>query len=264
MAEYQIDVIRRAVAVLRALAHSSEAVGVSELSRELAFGKASTFRILQTLTEEGFVRREETTKRYSLGPELVVLGQAAAEATDIRDHARPVMSRLSSETGLPTYLNVAGAREVVCLEHVPSMGGINLYGAAGHTMPYHACPSGLVLLAFGPDERFERVTEGTLVRYARRTIIDPAKLARALAVVRKQGYATGVDDLEDGVTSVAAPIVGPSGDVVASLGLAGFTHLFHQRIEGLVEAVRGAADELSAPIRSRPATTTAPVGGGRG
>lgn len=255
MPEYGVNAVRRAVLVLRALARSSEGRGVSDLGRDLGLGKATVFRVLQTLVDEGLVRFDDATKRYGLGPELIVLGQAASDATDIRSEARPVMERLSEQTGLPSYLNVAGTHEVVCLEHVPSMGGINLYGAAGHTMPYHACPSGLVLLAHGPSERLERIGGRVLERFGSASIVSSVELAAELARVRDQGYAVGVDDLEDGVTSIAAPIVDATTRVTASLGLAGFSHLFEGRMEELVAAVLRAAAEISAPT---PARHTAP------
>lgn len=266
MPEYQITVVRRAALVLRTLAQRGP-LGVSELSREVGLGKASVFRLLQTLSLEGLVRQDSSTSQYSLGPELVVLGQAAVEGIDLRTHARPLMERLSKQTGLPSYLNVAGALDVVCLEHVPSLGGINLYGAAGHTMPYHACPSGLVLLAFGPPERVEHVLERGLDRYSSQTITEPKRLLEALAATREAGYASGVDDLEDGVSSIAAPIMDAADRVVASLGLAGFSHLFSKRFEELVAAVREAASAISfssgdgtLPLA---AVATATPGGGR-
>lgn len=264
MPDYQITVVHRAALVLRALARRGP-LGVSELSRELDLGKATVFRLLQTLSQEGLVRQDSGTSQYSLGPELVVLGQAAMEAIDLRTHVRPLMERLSAQTGLPTYLNVAGALDVVCLEHVPSMGGINLYGAAGHTMPYHACPSGLVLLAFGPEERVERVLERGLPRYGSQTITEPRRLLEALAATRDAGFASGVDDLEDGVSSIAAPIRDAAGRVVASLGIAGFSHLFAKRFEELVVGVREAAGAASfsgaVPQPSLAFSTTASDGG---
>jgi IclR family KDG regulon transcriptional repressor len=243
--DYQIDSVRKAVAVLRALGAAGEPMPLSGISRTIDLGKATVFRILCTLVEEGLVARDEATKRYTLGAEMVVLGHAAAEVHDIRTHARAAMERLSAETGLPSYLNVAGAQEVVCLEHVASMGGINLYGAAGHTMPYHACPSGLVLLAFGPPERLERVAAGPLPAFAHATLTTRAALVDAVAQVQERGYAVGADDLEDGVSSVAAPIADVTGRVVASLGLAGFSHLFDGREQELVDAVRETAWRLS-------------------
>lgn len=245
MATYEIDAVRKAVVVLRELAGVPGGLGVSDLGRRLDLGKASVFRLLHTLADQGLVRQDAETKRYLLGAELVVLGQAAAESLDLRRDARGVMETLSERSGLPAYLNVAGAREVVCLEHVSSLAGIELYGRAGHTMPYHACPSGLVLLAFGPPERVEHVIEAGLARYGRGTIVKPRPFRAALARVRAEGVAVGVDDLEDGVTSVSAPICDVSGAVVAAIGLAGFSHLFDGRLEELATHVEDAAREIS-------------------
>lgn len=244
--DYEVESVRKAVRVLRALAEGDGGIGVSDLARELAIGKASTFRLLHTLKELGLVRQDVSTKRYQLGPELVVLGQAASEAVDFRQVARPLMQRLTADAGMPSYLNVPGARDVVCLEHVPSLAGIDLYGRAGHTMPYHACPSGLVLLAFGPEDRVERALSLGLRRYGRKTITNRRRLLATLREVRSRGYAYGTDDLEDGVTSVSAPICDIQGTVVGALGLAGFTHLFEGRIERLIEDVERTAAEISA------------------
>jgi DNA-binding IclR family transcriptional regulator len=245
-AEYEIESVAKAVRVLRALAERDGGTGVSDLARDLGIGKASTFRLLHTLKELGLVSQDAATKRYGLGPELVVLGQAASEAVDFRRVARPLMQQLTAHAGMPSYLNVPGARDVVCLEHVPSLAGIDLYGRAGHTMPYHACPSGLVLLAFGPDDRLERAVSLGLRRYARKTITNRRRLLATLREVRSRGYASATDDLEDGVTSVAAPICDVQGTVVGALGLAGFSHLFEGRLEGLIEHVEQTAAEISA------------------
>jgi IclR family transcriptional regulator, KDG regulon repressor len=254
--DYGVESVRKAVRVLVALANGDGGAGVSALARGLSMGKASTFRLLQTLLELGLVQQDTETRRYRLGPELVVLGQAASEAVDFRRRARPVMERLTASAGMPAYLNVPGTRDVVCLEHVPSLAGIELYGKAGHTMPFHACPSGLVLLAFGPPERLELALRQGLPRYAKSTITSQRRLRSTLRDVRAQGHAFGMDDLEGGVSSAAAPIRDVHGVVVGALGLAGFSHLWEGRTEDLIERVTTAAAEISAPtgrLRAGPA-----------
>jgi IclR family KDG regulon transcriptional repressor len=252
MPNYEIDAVRRAVRVLQGVAESEGGIGVSDLARQLELGKASVFRLLRTLDELGLVEQDSESRQFRLGPELIVLGQAASESIDLRATARPRMERLSSATGMPSYLNVPGNRDVVCLEHVPSLSRIDLYGQAGHTMPYHACPSGLVLLAFGPNERLERALSLGLSRYGRGTIVSRRALRAALEEVRLRGYAFGTDDLEDGVTSVAAPICDARGSVIGALGLAGFSHMFDGRLDSMISAVEEAAADVSTGGR-RPA-----------
>jgi IclR family KDG regulon transcriptional repressor len=251
MPGYEVEAVRKAVRVLQGLADADGGIGVSDLARNLQIGKASVFRLLHTLADLGLVQQDSDTRQYRLGAELIVLGQAASQSIDLRRAARPTMERLSSATGMPSYLNVPGSRDVVCLEHVPSLSRIDLYGQAGHTMPYHACPSGLVLLAFGPSERLERALSLGFPRYGRNTIVSRRALLAALEEVRLCGYAFGTDDLEDGVTSVAAPICDVHGVVIGALGLAGFSHMFEGRRDSMIAALEEAATDVST-ARRRP------------
>jgi DNA-binding IclR family transcriptional regulator len=250
-AEYRIDAVRNAVRLLRALAESGRPLGVTELGKMLGMNKASVFRLLLTLGEQGFVRQDPRTRAYGLGPELVVIGQAAAESLHFRRDARSLMEKLTAATEMPSFLNVPGSDQVVCVEHVPSMRLIDLYGRAGHTMLYHACPSGLVLLAYGPPERLEAVIERGLARISSQTITDPEELRLAVAQVREQGYAVGVNDLDEGVASISAPIYGADGQVVAALGLAGFLQHVEGRIDPLVDQLLSVTRELSMPLYAR-------------
>lgn len=244
MPRYEVEGVQRAVTVLRALAASDKELGVAELSRALDLGKTTLFRLLFTLELEGLVRQDAVTKKFRLGPDLAVLGRAAADDFDLRRQARPVMERLATETNLPVFLNVPGSTEVVCLEHVASLNRVELYGRAGHTLPYHACPSGYVLLAFGPPQLLESVLQRSLPRYATNTP-DKAELHQRLEEVRNLGYSYGKDDLDEGVSSVAVPIRERRGNTVASLGLAGFSVGFDHRRDQLVTSLLAAADEIS-------------------
>ena len=218
--------MRRTVALLRVMAESPRDLGVSGLSKKLGIAGATAFRILYTLGLEGLVIQDNDTKRYRLGADLAALGHAAAERFDVRYEALPTMERLSSESGMSSYLNIAGSSEVVCIEHVASLGNIDLYGRVGRTMPFHACPSGFVLLAFGPPDLL-------------------TALLGIIEGVRDRGYAYGESDLEDGVTSVSAPIRDHTGNVVAAIGLAGFSVMFSGHEQWLAEVLLDAAREIS-------------------
>jgi IclR family KDG regulon transcriptional repressor len=227
------------------MAESPRDLGVSDLSKKLGIAGATAFRILYTLRLEGLVKQDSDTKRYRLGADLAALGQAAADRFDVRHEALPTMERLSSESGMPSYLNIAGSSEVVCIEHVASLGNIDLYGRAGRTMPFHACPSGYVLLAFGSPDLLKKVMGAPLRKFGKNSVVDPAAILGILEGVRAQGYAYGESDLEDGVTSVSAPIRDHTGNVIAAIGLAGFSVMFDGHEQRLVEVLLNAAREIS-------------------
>lgn len=257
MPRYEVEGVQKAVALLRALARSDQPLGASDLGRQVGLGRSTVFRLLYTLQLEGMVRQDEATKKYRLGPDLAVLGRAASEHFDLRREARPAMERLAASVNLPVFLNVPGASEVVCLEHVASLSTVELYGRAGSTLPYHACPSGYVLLAFGPPERLERVLEGPLPTYAPHTP-DADTLRERVQEARDAGIAHGSDDLDEGVSSLAVPVLDSHGNTVAALGLAGFSVTFDARLDELSDSLRTAAsqisqhDHLAAPGLARP------------
>ena len=237
--------MRRTVALLRVMAESPRDLGVSDLSKKLGIAGATAFRILYTLGLEGLVIQDNDTKRYRLGADLAALGHAAAERFDVRYEALPTMERLSSESGMSSYLNISGSSEVVCIEHVASLGNIDLYGRVGRTMPFHACPSGFVLLAFGPSDLLTKVIGAPLRKFGKNSVVDTTALLGIIGGVRERGYAYGESDLEDGVTSVSAPIRDHTGNVVAAIGLAGFSVMFNGHEQWLVQVLLNAAREIS-------------------
>lgn len=245
MARYEVEAVQKAVAVLRELGGSDRELGAADLGRRIGLGRSSVFRLLYTLQLEGIVRQDPVTRRYRLGPELTVLGRAAADGFDLRREARPVMEELTATTNLPTFLNVAGTTEVICVEHVASLNTVELYGRAGQTLPYHACPSGYVLLAFGPPERLDAVLGGTLTRYASGTP-DVDGLRARVEEVRERGVAYGRDDLDEGVSSLAVPVRDGNGDTIGSLGLAGFSVTVDPRVSDLAASLTAAASAISA------------------
>lgn len=245
MAGYEIEGVRKAFTALRVIAASPRPIGITEISRSLGVSKATAFRLMHTLALEGMAKKDPQTKCYRLGPDLAHLGHAATQAFDLRREAIPVMEALTSQLGLPTFLNVPGSREVVCIEHVASLSNLDLYGRAGRTMPYHACPSGYVLLSWGSAELVQQVIAGPLQPYAASTPREPGELLAILEQTRQQGYAYGSADLEDGVSSLAAPIHGPHGTVIASLGIAGFSVMIDERLDELARELTDAASRVS-------------------
>jgi DNA-binding IclR family transcriptional regulator len=128
------------------------------------------------------------------------------------------MRRLADESGETVNLMVPAAAGT---EAIAQEDGRHLLGATnwiGRDVPDHASAAGKVFLAHGVSRiapRLERLTP--------RTLVDPAALAEDLAAVRERGYATLVDELEPGLSVVAAPVFDAGGGVVAALAVSGPT-----------------------------------------
>lgn len=232
----------RAISVLKALGRSTNAPGVTELGSATGLSKATVFRLLGALEGEGMVTREEPSGAYRLGPEIISLGACALSTTDLHASAHAELFRLAAESGETATLEILSGGEVVVLDEVQ---GRFLFGAMpeiGRSWPLHATSTGKVLLALTrPAPPWPR-----LARFTTRTITTRSELERELARIRRNGYATAIDELEMGLVAIAAPVRNHTGDVVATLSINGpRSRLGPKRRRDLVPKLCRAAGRVS-------------------
>ena len=250
-----VQSVERAIAILRAFSRDKPERGVSELSRELGLHKSTVSRLLTTLERQGLVARNPETERYRLGLELITLAAQVVEHMDVREIARPHLRELSERCQETVNLAVLHEGQVLDLEQfAPPMRSVKNIGWVGRRMPPHCTAAGKVLLAHLPTDKLERFLRSRLERLTPRTITDPERLREELDGVRAQGYAVAVEELEDGLNALAAPIYDHTGAVHAAVSLAGpafrvLPAVFPQLAALLLETTR----RISAELGYRPA-----------
>jgi len=123
----------------------------------------------------------------------------------------------------------------------------------GTRSPAHCAASGKVILAFGPEAVRSRFLARPLERRTSRTIVDRAQLESQLDAALSAGYARTTEELEVGLSAIAAPVRAPAGDVVAALDVSGPAHRFgDDSLREMVTRTREAADDLSRRLGYRP------------
>ena len=151
-------------------------------------------------------------------------------------------------------VTVLSGREALYLDQVAGVSALQLHNWVGQRIPLHATSNGKVLLAHGPASLLEGILADGLRRLAPRTITDPAALRAELDVVRRNGFAQAVDELEVGLTAVAAPVRGAAGEVVASVSASGPSfRMPAEGLGGIADAVRSTAAEISRRLGWHPA-----------
>lgn len=156
-------------------------------------------------------------RRYRLGVEIIRLGSLALRGDDIVARLQPAMDQLSGLTGETINLAVPAGPDILNVAEVPSSYFLNSSGGwIGRRTKPHAVANGKVLLAFGVIPM-----PATLERYTEHTICSVPALQAQLAEIRRDGYATAVAELEDGLVAVAAPVFSPDGACVAALSISG-------------------------------------------
>jgi DNA-binding IclR family transcriptional regulator len=245
-----VQSVDRAVTILEILARDGEA-GVTEVARELGVHKSTASRLLAALDRRELVTQDVVRGRYRLGVGLVRLAGAAGRGLDLVQESRPVCRALAQEVGETVNLAILSGRDALYLDQVAGPAALSPHNWAGQRIPLHATSDGKVLLAYLPEAELADCLAPPLARFTERTITAAADFPSLLAEVRRHGYATAVEELEAGLTAVAAPVRNAEGAVIASISASGPTfRIPADRIPGLASAVRRAAAEVSRRLGS--------------
>ncbi|HEY7432409.1 MAG TPA: IclR family transcriptional regulator [Streptosporangiaceae bacterium] len=205
----------RVLALLKSFDDSRVELGVAELARALDVHKSTASRLAAALERAGFLTR--AGRRYRLGVEIIRLGTLALRSFDLVATMQPAMEKLSQRTGETVNLAVPDGGDVLNVAEVPSTFILSASGGwIGRRTRPHAVANGKVLLAFGALP-----APSSLDRYTPQTVTSLDKLASQLENVRRDGYATAVAELEEGLVAVAAPVFDPAGACVAALSISG-------------------------------------------
>lgn len=243
--ESTVQSVDRAVRILEILAGQDEA-GVTDLAAELGVHKSTASRLLAALEARELVRQDGARGRYRLGIGVLRLAGATIARLDVVQEARPACRHLASRTGETVNLAMLSEGAVLYLDQVAGSTAIQLHNWVGQRVPAHATANGRVLLSELPDDQVVALVGDRLPTYTPATLATADQLLGALARVRADGFAVAVDELEIGLTAVAAPIRSLHGDVVASVSVSGPTFRLSQNSMGdLVDDVRAAAADVS-------------------
>jgi DNA-binding IclR family transcriptional regulator len=239
-----VQSVDRALTILEVLARVGEA-GVTEIAAELGVHKSTAFRLVSTLEAHRLVEQTSDRGRYRLGVGVLRLAGATTARLDLVQEARPVCRQLAADTGETVNIAVLSESSALYLDQVAGSSALQSHNWVGQHIPLHATSNGKVLLSGLDGGRLGEVL-GSLARYTPLTITKKSRLREELDVVREQGYAVAVDELEEGLTAAAAPIRNAHGDVVASMSVSGPTfRLGPDRVADVVDRLVAAAAEVS-------------------
>jgi DNA-binding IclR family transcriptional regulator len=194
-------------------------LSLAEISRRLGLTAPTTHRLVKALISRGFVVGD-ANRRYGLGPAVMRLASVVMHrADDLIAVAMPSLERLREATGETVSLHCPVGDERVCVAELISAEPIRMESGIGRIYPLYAGAAGKAMLAWLPDA-LESV-RGRLTAVGPATIVDPPELEAELRRIRKRGYAVSESEVVAGAASLAAPVFGSSGSVIAAINIAG-------------------------------------------
>jgi IclR family transcriptional regulator, acetate operon repressor len=212
--------VDRGADLLVRVLESEQPVALSDLASAAGLPKSTASRLISALERRGLVEQDGLRGRLRPGPAILRVAERSMLERNVVELAGPSLDALSVLTGETINLAVPGRHGV---EHLAQVESLHFLGAGqwlGRAVEYHCSANGKVFMAFG---RATVPARRPLSRHTEWTITDPGRLREELETVRREAFATAVDELELGLAAIAAPVRGARGDVVAALSISGPT-----------------------------------------
>lgn len=215
-----LGAVDKALDVLLLLGRRGVMTG-TEISKTLRCSKSTTSRILSALEQRALVRRDNATRRISLGYGVVELASTVLQRSPVSPHCQSVLEDISAATAETAAIHVVHGSSRICVFQAVSGDELKYVPGIGSTVPLYAGAASKVLVAFMSAAQrarilaqcsFDPFTESTRTR---------AALAQDVDAVRRVGYAVSFGERVGGSVSVSVPILDGTGGCVASLSVFG-------------------------------------------
>jgi IclR family pca regulon transcriptional regulator len=235
--------LERGLRVLQTFSREHPQLTLSEVAAITELTPATARRSLHTLEELGYVGR--TGRRFLLRPKVLAIGTGYLSAINAEVVLQPFLQEVVNEVGGSSSVTVLDELDIVYIAHASLNRAIRLTAGAGSRYPVYPTSMGRVLLAFQPESAIDAYfRRAELKRLTESTETDSTALRRVLREIRAKGYAAIQDELDYGIVSVALPIFGPHGRIVAAANCSDVTNrldrdtMVKKRLPVLRQAVR--------------------------
>ncbi len=256
-----VQALARGLAVLRAFSAERPRLTLTELGEATGMNKAAVQRLTDTLMALGFLGRNRH-KEFYLGPQVLGLGYAYLQGSELREMAKDHLRRFSEQVGHTVNLTVLDGQDVVVLYRREVRSFFKFDVQAGSRLPSHCTSMGKVLLAALPDPELRALLRRMrLESYTPYTITDRERLWEEVMETRRQGLGRSDREASLALFSHAAPLIDQRGRVIAAMNVSLFAEeASGPRLEQARRLLCEQGGQLSALLGYRGPYPVIPVG----
>lgn len=226
----------RVLSILETISANKSGLTHTEITAALQIPKSSLTALLFDLIDQEYLLQNKLSKRFTLGPKILILARRYSENTDIVDYGRNFVYEISKETAETVTLSIRVGFDALVTYKVDSAQPILPNVRVGVRLPLYASAAGKVMLAFFSEAEIERyLNSADLVRFTPKTIVDRKQIITDLIEIRKSGLAYNREGFREGITAIAAPVFDHQKEVVASITISALTFLLNSNKEIIFE-----------------------------
>ena len=246
MSEKGVQVIDRAFDIIELLAVEPDGIGVSDIARRLALNKSTAHRILNAITERGYL--EKTAEgTYSLGIQFVELASNKLSDIELTTEAKPYLYELTNKLGQSSHLAILDGSDAVYIDKVEVTKNLRLYSQIGKRIPAYSSGLGKSLLLDTEDSVILSILNSQKMnKFTNTTLTTPQAVLKEIKEARVTGWTIDDEEHDEGIRCFAAPIYDYRGKIIASISSAGPCNVYTKdRDEEISKLVMEAANEVS-------------------
>ena len=238
--------LARGLAVVKAFSDQRRSMTIAQISHKTGIPRAAVRRCLYTLKQLGYAEAE--ANNFYLKPKILTLGYSYLSSTPLTISAQPYLNQVSRTLNESCSLATLDDVDILYVARSSTSRVMSVSLGTGSRLPAYCTSLGRVLLsALNEIELKAYFGKADLRRYTERTIVSEDRLCQIFRGIRQSGYAVVEEELEIGLRSIAVPVRGASGTVVAALNIgAQATRVTKAEMElNFLPALLNAASELS-------------------
>ncbi|MCW2996719.1 MAG: Transcriptional regulator, IclR [Solirubrobacterales bacterium] len=232
--------------------------GPTEVAARLAMSKSKAHLLMTSMAEIGLLRRNPGG-RYCVGWRALSLERLVTGNAPFRPVARAMAVRLARHCGEMIHVAALDAGRVVYVDRIPGARAVEIpMSSVGAVLPAHCSGVGKLLLAhLHPGQIDAILDQHGMPRLAPATICEREALYAELHRIRRDGFARDREEVQLGLSCIAAPVVDAEGQVVAAMSISAPTSRFGDSEAAyrsmIVNAADGVSRQLRAPAPAAPA-----------
>ncbi|MED4779951.1 IclR family transcriptional regulator [Brevibacillus choshinensis] len=238
--------LENALRLLNVFSMNEPELGISEIAYRLGVANSTASRLVTTLISEGFIAKDQKTNLYRLGTSVLALGHFVQSKLPLFRLTQPVLESLVKQTNETAHIGILKDNDLIYINKIECSHPVRLLSHVGKRNPCHCTSSGQVLMAYQEPYKINEFLQKSFESFSKKTITDQETLRNLLDTVKKQGYSVSIEELHEGVTSIAAPIKDGKGNIIASVTIAGpIQRINNATIPTLIKMVIQAGHEIS-------------------
>jgi DNA-binding IclR family transcriptional regulator len=242
--------VEQAAEVLKYLASESRfRTSLTDISKKLGINKSKAYAILVALQHAGFVSKDAETKLYSLGLDIIPIGQKALENVNYRKIARPFLEKLARDTKCTVLFGLITGEKLLIISKEASGREIDSRLDIGYTLDVFFKSHGKVIIAALPEGEQEKLLSGkNFFNDFEGGIVENSQLKPLINEVNKKGFAVDTGRLSSVIKVLSSAVIAHNQYPVGAIIVMGLINKSAVSEFGgkLVKAAKGLSKALGA------------------